>query len=147
MTRILFQSRGAPEFRFLSNFWFSPMVLDGLWYATVEHLYQSAKAAGAEREAIRTAPTPHEARRLGQLVALPDSWASRRLPVMGTAVWLKFKNAELRQMLLATDDAELVEFAPWGDRFWGVDRDLVGENNLGKILMATREKIREEGKR
>jgi len=49
-------------------------------------------------------------------------------------------NGDLRDQLLATGDAELVEGNTWGDTYWGVDsRSGKGENMLGKILMETRE--------
>lgn len=55
----------------------------------------------------------------------------------------KFKEPELRQWLLATGDAKLVEGNQHGDRFWGVYND-VGENHLGRILMKVRGRIQQE---
>jgi predicted NAD-dependent protein-ADP-ribosyltransferase YbiA (DUF1768 family) len=45
-------------------------------------------------------------------------------------------------MLLATDEADLVEGNHWNDTFWGVCRG-VGQNWLGRILMDERASIRE----
>jgi hypothetical protein len=54
----------------------------------------------------------------------------------------KFTNSELRQKLLATEDAILIEGNTWGDTFWGVCKG-VGKNHLGKILMAIRKELQE----
>lgn len=53
---------------------------------------------------------------------------------------VKFRNPELRDKLVATGDAEIVEGNWWGDKFWGVCRG-VGENHLGKILMRIRTEL------
>jgi predicted NAD-dependent protein-ADP-ribosyltransferase YbiA (DUF1768 family) len=52
------------EFDFLSNFFDSPYILDGVWFQTVEHGYQSEKAlTEAEKDFIRSAGTPGQAKR------------------------------------------------------------------------------------
>lgn len=49
------------------------------------------------------------------------------------------QNPELMELLIATDNALLVEGNKWNDRYWGVDvRTGVGRNHLGKILMKIR---------
>jgi len=55
----------------------------------------------------------------------------------------KFENPLLRAMLLATEDAVLVEGNTWNDTFWGVCRGR-GENWLGRILMQVREECRQQ---
>lgn len=56
---------------------------------------------------------------------------------------MKFAIPELKEMLLATGDEELVEGNYWHDTIWGVC-DGVGENHLGKMLMEIREDLRNE---
>ena len=56
---------------------------------------------------------------------------------------MKFAIPELKEMLLATGDEELVEGNYWRDTIWGVC-DGVGENHLGKMLMEIREDLRNE---
>lgn len=53
----------------------------------------------------------------------------------------KFQHPELKKKLLKTKNATLIEGNTWGDVYWGVCNG-VGENNLGKILMETRAKLR-----
>jgi hypothetical protein len=47
----------------------------------------------------------------------------------------------LKQLLLATGDKELIEGNTWGDTFWGVCNG-IGQNHLGKILMAKRTELK-----
>ena len=50
------------------------------------------------------------------------------------------QNPDLKEKLLSTGDAELVEGNTWNDTFWGVNsRTGKGDNNLGKILMNVRQ--------
>lgn len=52
-------------------------------------------------------------------------------------------NPNLKQMLLDTGDAELVEGNTWNDKYWGVCKG-VGQNKLGKILMMLREEFKND---
>ncbi len=144
---IYFQSKGFPEFRFMSNFYVAPFVWNGLTIPTVEHLYQACKATNDEdREYVLTAPTPGEAARRGRrLKNLSETWDTWKVVVMKRCVTMKFEqNTDIKEALIATHPRELVEFAPWGDTFWGVDKNYEGQNNLGKILMSLRQRFIEE---
>lgn len=68
---IYFQSKGFPEFRFMSNFFLSRFTDGQFTYPSVEHYYQSHKTFDkAEALAIMNAPHPAVARKLGQQVLL-----------------------------------------------------------------------------
>ena len=127
---------------FLSNFSAAPVVLDGQTYPTVEHAFQAAKTFDpAERQAIQAAPTPASAKRLGRQVALRPDWEPVKFDLMLRLLQQKFSQPDLRQALLATGDAELIEGNTWGDRVWGCVRaqgQWVGQNQLGKLLMRVR---------
>ena len=71
-------------------------------------------------------------------------WEQVKDRIMEEIVRAKFsQNEELKEQLLATGDAQLVEGNRWNDRYWGVDiRSGVGENHLGKILMKVRSELR-----
>jgi ribA/ribD-fused uncharacterized protein len=131
------------EYRWLSNFWPSPIVLDGKDYPTVEHAYQALKFADpAIHEAIRTAKTAGIAKRLGKgAIGKHPNWSSNRLVVMRRCLVQKFRIPELKEKLLATVNLPLVEGNRWGDTFYGVCNG-EGENHLGKMLMEIREDIR-----
>jgi ribA/ribD-fused uncharacterized protein len=130
------------EYRFLSNFAPSVIEVDGFDYPTVEHAFQALKTENpTEREIVRTARTPGQAKKLGRRVTLRADWNTARVSVMKMLLEKKFSNKVLRAELLATEDAELVEGNYWNDTFWGVCRGR-GENNLGRLLMEVRSSIK-----
>ena len=59
----------------------------------------------------------------------------------------KFAIPELRQKLLDTGDAYLIEGTTWHDNYWGIctcDRcGGRGQNKLGQLLMEIRKEIRD----
>jgi ribA/ribD-fused uncharacterized protein len=86
-------------------------------------------------------------------------WDKVKSQVVEQGSYLKYtRSEELKKKLLATGDRELIEASPF-DRVWGVGfnpeqcrqgkksgawRELWGQNLLGKALMTTRKRIREE---
>jgi hypothetical protein len=135
------------EFEFLSNFSYVPGGIrledDNFRYRDVERAYQASKTFNLDqRIEIRDATTPGKAKRLGRLTTLRSDWNDVKLNVMVDLLCQKFTNSELRQKLLATEDAILIEGNTWGDTFWGVCKG-VGKNHLGKILMAIRKELQE----
>lgn len=135
------------EYRFLSNFELSPISVrvgkQDIQASTVEHAYQALKTTNADdRIRILSARTPGGAKRMGRDVKCRPDWDEVKLRFMRDLVFAKFEqNPRLRKFLLATGDAKLVEGNWWGDRFWGVCRG-EGRNNLGKLLMWTRARMR-----
>jgi hypothetical protein len=130
-------------YRWLSNFWAAPIIYNRTVYATVEHAYQAAKCTDLqEASIIENARTPTEAKKMGKNCAIRADWNLIKFGVMYDLVKLKFESHDyLREKLLATGDAELIEGNTWGDVFWGVC-DGVGDNNLGKILMQVRDELK-----
>lgn len=131
------------EHAFLSNFHPSPVRGPlSLLFPTVEHAFQAAKCVRSrDVEMILDARTPGIAKRMGRGVEMRSNWDEIRVEVMEELVWAKFTAPTLRTKLLSTGDAKLIEGNTWGDTFWGVCNG-IGENNLGKILMRVRERIR-----
>lgn len=134
-------------YRWLSNFGLDAFTWRGLVWSTSEHAYQAAKTDDPARyEQVRQAPTPREARNLGQLVALRPTWEAEKAAVMRSILWAKFtQNPGLAARLCATDGRELVEGTTWHDNFWGTCRCATcgdhGANNLGKILTEIRDDL------
>jgi N-glycosidase YbiA len=133
-------------YRWLSNFGLSPMrVFDQILQEEflvpcVEHGYLADKTLVlAQRRAILEAPKPRIARDLGQKATMRPDWD--KLESMKYWLELKFAIPSLRELLLATGDAELIEGNTWGDRYWGICGN-VGQNNLGKLLMEIRKNIK-----
>lgn len=131
------------QWHFLSNFYEHPFQWGDHVWASGEHAYQAAKCYKDEEiEAIRLAPTPAAAKKLGRRSSMLENWDEIRIDMMRDIVWAKFSQDEqLTSQLLGTFGADLIEGNWWKDHFWGVCRG-VGENNLGKILMWARSRLR-----
>ncbi len=137
------------EYRWLSNFWIlpEPIMVQGIPFNHTEALYVVRKCGIVERGTMEmlASLTPGECKKWGQEVPMAKSWAYNRVGMMRNILVKKFEIPEMREKLLATGDAEIVEANRWGDTFWGVD-EATGEglNTLGKLIMGIRESIRSE---
>jgi len=140
---IYFYSRRKKYFEF-SNFYIAPIKIDGKIYMTVEHYFQSMKALDEkEREKIRKAPTPKEAKILGRRVKLRPDWEKIKERIMYKALMAKFtQHQDLKELLLSTGNAKLHEDSPY-DKYWGVK----GKDRLGILLMKVREQLQKENKK
>jgi ribA/ribD-fused uncharacterized protein len=130
------------EWRWLSNFYLVPVPFDGIWYPSVEHAYQAAKTDDPTlRAAIRLAPTPGKAKKMGRTIKLRPDWHTVKMSVMVRLLRQKFKpGTTLAKLLVATNGRELIEDNRWGDTFWGICRGK-GENHLGNLLMLQRDRL------
>lgn len=128
------------EYYFLSNFYEAPITFDGITYLNNEAAFQAQKVlSGRERFANLN---PSEAKHLGRRVSLRPDWESVKVNLMRDIVRAKFaQNEDLREKLLNTGDAYLVEGNDWGDKIWGQVNG-AGQNLLGQILMEVREELR-----
>ena len=128
-----------------SNFSPHPITLDGARWPTSEHYFQAQKFADAAvRERIRKATGPMEAARMGRdrKLKLRADWESAKVGVMHKALVAKFtQHAELRELLLSTGGARLVEHTD-NDSYWGDGGDGRGRNMLGQLLMRVRSELR-----
>jgi len=135
----------SDEYGHFSNFAGFPIELDGRIWPTSEHYFQAQKSAEREhQEAIRKTASPMIAARMGRDRKKPlrKDWESVKVDVMRRAVLAKFsQHAELREELLATGDAKIVEHTERDD-YWGDGGDGSGKNMLGRILMEVREALR-----
>lgn len=128
---------------------FSPhwIKLDGKSWPTTEHYFQAQKFVGTEHEdAIRRASSPKSAAQMGRDRKRPlrADWEEVKDDVMRRAVQAKFEqHEEIRQILLGTGDAEIIENAP-GDYYWGCGSRGTGKNMLGIILVEVREALQGE---
>jgi ribA/ribD-fused uncharacterized protein len=141
------------RYRFLSNFYPCKIEYQGIKYPSVENFYVAMKVndqqlingtyytPGDFREMIARITNPAEVKKLGSKVKLRTGWDEKKLEVMNWAVRQKFKDETLAELLLSTEDQELIEGNWWKDYFWGVCNGK-GENHLGKILMEVREELK-----
>jgi ribA/ribD-fused uncharacterized protein len=121
--------------------------LDDASWPSVEHYYQGMKfEAGDLREAIRQADHPKKAQALAAANKkhIRKDWQGVREVMMTRAVYIKCRSHEsVRDLLLATGNQKIVENSQY-DYFWGCGRDGRGHNTYGKVLMAVRDKLRDE---
>ena len=133
------------QYAFLSNFWSVEIDFEGKVYPSVEHAYQAAKTPvlGA-RTMIRQARTAGWAKRLGRQVPLRPDWEDVKVGIMRALLRSKFAHPELREQLLDTGTAPLVEINTWRDTFWGVYQGR-GKNMLGLLLEEVRAELSARG--
>ena len=128
-----------------SSFSKHSFMLSGQYWLTAEHYFRAQKFPGSPLEdAIRLAPDPMTAKRLGQDRAAPlrSDWEAVKDDVMRAAVRAKFdQHPDIRAVLLGTGDETLVEAAR-SDSDWGSGPDGTGRNRLGKALMEIRDELR-----
>jgi len=128
-----------------SNLYQRPIEFEGRVYPTSEHAYQAGKASKpAVREWILSAPTPSLAAMAAHGLYVWDvvpNWAQIKFDRMRAVLRAKFEqHADLKDLLLSTGDARLVEAGTVNNavnRLWG-EVDGKGENTLGVMLMDLR---------
>ena len=133
----------SDTYREFSNFAPFALELDGEHWPTSEHYYQAQKFTDPGLQArIRTAKKPIIAKKLAEKhrgKIRPD-WDAVKDEIMYRVVRCKFEShRELRELLRATGDEDIVEAAPT-DYYWGVGSEGTGQNKLGRII----ERIRHE---
>ena len=131
------------EYFFLSNFYSVPVTYDGLTYQNNEAAFQAQKVFDPEEKKSFTDLSPRDAKKRGRQAALRSDWEKVKISIMEEIVRTKFlQHEDLKEKLLSTGDALLVEGNTWNDRFWGVDkRSRTGKNHLGQILMKVRREL------
>jgi len=140
------------RYRFLSNFWLTPTRWRAMTFPSVEHAYQAEKFFVEGSKVSQTillclsyVDSPGNAKRLAAKLAVlgfeRKDWMKVNVQTMQKLLRIKFKDPLLAQILLDTEDAELIEGNTWGDKFWGVC-DGEGENMLGKLIMEVRDELR-----
>jgi hypothetical protein len=144
---IYFYSAHESTYGCFSNFSAHGVKLNGIYWKTTEHYFQAMKFIHSPQnmEAVRRASTPRDAANIGRDRKRPlrKDWESVKDDIMRQAVLCKFEtHDDLRAILLATGDEEIVENAP-NDYYWGSGSDGSGRNMLGKILMETRAILQE----
>jgi ribA/ribD-fused uncharacterized protein len=116
----------------LSQWFPAQFTVDGITYKTAEHWMMAEKARlFGDTEIlpeIIAAPGPQEAKALGRKVRNfnADVWSAECFEIVVKGNVEKFRqNVEMREFLLSTGDAILVEAAP-RDQIWGIG---LGEHN------------------
>jgi len=136
------------DYRFLSNFWICNELINyaSLSSYSTESIYQACKSLHPTETKQIAAMLPSRAKRAAKTIKYPNpNFHAQKLEVMQDLVLIKFRQPDLKELLLATKDAELIEGNWWHDSFWGLDfHTNQGLNHLGHILMTTRAIIKNE---
>jgi len=134
------------EYRFLSNFYPCQIKHNNKIFPTAEHLYQVLKTTNLDiQENIRILKTPGAAKHTGKKVQLRKDWETVKLQIMEYVIKQKFnQNNALKNKLLSTYPAIIIEGNLWHDNYWGscycnYCQNISGDNNLGHILMKYRD--------
>lgn len=132
-----------------SNLFPRPVTFEGRTYPTAEHAYQAGKPRNESvREWLLSAPTPALLAMAAHGLYTWDivsNWSTIKTDRMRDVLRCKFtQHADLRILLLSTEDARLVEAASSNtptNRFWG-EVNGKGRNMLGRLLMDLRAEFR-----
>jgi ribA/ribD-fused uncharacterized protein len=150
MKEIHFYRANEKPFGAFSNLYRREIEFEGVIYPTTEHAYQAGKARKDNvREWLMNAPSPA----LLAMAAhglyswdIQPNWSKVKYERMKLVLRAKFNQHEdLRQLLLSTGDARLVEAATVDNlvnRTWG-EVNGKGKNMLGVLLMEVRAELRE----
>lgn len=140
MVKVIDEFRG--KYFFLSNFYNAKVTFNGITYENNESAFQAQKQPNIAYTFAHL--NPSQAKSKGRRVTLRYDWEVVKDDIMWKICYSKFAyNDDLKEKLLATGDAVLVEGNTWNDTYWGVCKGK-GKNHLGKILMEVREALREE---
>ena len=126
---------------YLSNFYPCKINYLGVEFNSTEAAFQAAKCKNLQGFKSFSGLNPTEAKRKGRRISLRDDWEEVKLSVMKEILILKFQDKELKEKLLNTGNATLIEGNNWNDCYWGVCNG-IGENHLGKLLMEIRESMK-----
>jgi len=130
------------KYSFLSNSHPVKIKYEGVEYPSVEHAYQAAKTLNIRtKKHIAKLTTPLKAKEYGKKIKITTpKWDKEKTVVMLELLRLKFNQADLKKLLLATLNLKLVNFNYIGDTFWGQCNGS-GSNKLGELIMKVRDEL------
>lgn len=135
------------EYEKFSNFYPVVVHYEGRNYPSVEHAYVAAKSKDEFfRKRISEIPKASHAKSEGRKIRLRENWDLMKYSVMKRLLYQKFSYTEFKEILLSTDNADIIEGNYWHDNYWGdcyclKCTGIEGQNKLGKLLMEIRRNI------
>lgn|SRR5574343_250905 len=92
--------------KFLSNFQYVDVILDGIIYPSVEHAYQSAKSDNSEwkQTCSNRNNSSGKIKKLSRTVKLQTDWDEIKNQIMFELLKQKFKQEPFKTLLLETTD-------------------------------------------
>lgn len=136
------------EFFCLDNFSSFGIKINGVFYPTIEHAYQSMKfsktAPNIEQQIIESY-SAYDAQRIARQNKdkQVSNWDNVKLEIMEKLLRTKLKqNPFVKKKLLQTKDYLICEDSPQ-DTFWGIGPKRDGRNELGKLWMKLRSELKD----
>ncbi|MFM2393397.1 MAG: Swarming motility protein YbiA [Bacteroidota bacterium] len=141
-----------------SQWWLSSFIVEGIEYKTAEHWMMAKKAElFGDKEAldkIISCDSPAIAKKLGREVRnfVDEVWKKNCFQFVVEGNFHKFsQNTDLKEFLLSTNNAIIVEASPF-DKIWGIGtrahiEDIKlwkGQNLLGFALMEVRDELKKK---
>lgn len=133
------------EYAFLENRFRCQFIWEGITYHTAEAAFLSSRFKEvSERKVIASCSIEKAVVKAKAQIPYPG-WEEARLDIMESIIKAKFEqNPTLMKKLTDTGNRILINGNRKQETFWGIDLySWVGENNLGKIIMRTRDKNKE----
>jgi ribA/ribD-fused uncharacterized protein len=151
LDEIRFYRASEKPYGAFSNLYRREIEFEGETFPTSEHAYQAGKARkSAVKKWLMDAPSPALLAMAAHGLYYWDvapGWSTSKFDRMRGVLRAKFnQHADLRQLLIGTGDARLVESATVDNevnRLWG-EVNGVGRNMLGLLLMEVRDALRLE---
>ncbi len=151
MDEIRFYRASEKPYGAFSNLFRRDIEFEGERFSTSEHAYQAGKARKpAVRKWLMDAPSPSLLAMAAHGLYYWDvapGWSKNKFDRMRAVLRAKFtQHEDLRELLLSTGDARLVESATVDNevnRLWG-EVNGSGKNMLGVLLMELRGELRAE---
>ncbi|WP_299401856.1 NADAR family protein [uncultured Roseobacter sp.] len=151
MDEIRFYRASEKPYGVFSNLYRREIRFEGETFSTSEHAYQAGKARKPQvRKWLMEAPSPSLLAMAAHGLYYWDiapGWSKSKFDRMRAVLRAKFtQHEDLRQLLLSTGDARLVESTTTDNavnRLWG-EVNGEGKNMLGVMLMELRAELRKE---
>ncbi len=137
------------DYAFLSNFYEQSFDHNGHTFKTSEHAYQAFKANTLKDfYYVAESSSPAISKKRGREIQMEPTFERDKVLIMRSILKSKFSDLTLKQQLLDTGDAHLLEGNTWHDNFWGdctcqKCKNIIGLNKLGQSLMYVRDLLNE----
>jgi len=153
VTDIIYSNK-IKTYKWLSNFNINTFNYKDRNYISIEHAFNAQKNDDDDFKDLFTLETdtyigdlPNFAKKTGNKTnmkkmkkKLKEDWETIRLGVMEDILKTYYDSSEeLKGKLVKTGDNNLIYKGVGVDNFWGIDKNDVGDNNHGKLLMKLRD--------
>jgi len=138
------------DYEKFSNFYPVLVYYKNINFPSVEHAFVAGKSTDSMfwwKISKLPEDKAGKAKRLGRKVKLREDWDMIKLSHMKKLLTQKFSYPSFKKLLLSTGNAQIIEGNYWHDNYWGdcycpKCTNIIGQNQLGKMLMKVKGKIK-----